>query len=95
VKGVKLEYEIRTVELQEQMKELPQALNDLASWQEFGRTAERYGNDCLLSLKQVFKESGRECIDAEVGCPIWAENGQCLENPGYMLLSCGLSCNIC
>jgi hypothetical protein len=82
-------------ELQEQVQELPQLLQDISSWQEFGRTVERYRNDCADSLKDVMKERAGECFDEESGCPIWAEGGQCFQNPGFMLLSCRLSCDAC
>jgi hypothetical protein len=104
---------LRAAELQEQVKELPQAklliaelqekveellphvLQEVASWQEFGRTVERYRNDCADTLKDVMKERGGECVDEETGCPMWAEDGQCFQNPGFMLLSCRQSCDAC
>lgn len=81
--------------LQEQVKELPQILQDFAAWQEFGRITERYRNDCADSLKEVLRERGGECIDAETECPIWVEDDQCFQNPGFMLLTCRLSCDAC
>jgi hypothetical protein len=91
----KMEYELRTAELQEQVKELPQLLQDVASWEEFGRATERYRNDCADSLKEMVKEQGGECIDTDAECPIWAEDGQCFQNPSFMLLSCRVSCDSC
>jgi hypothetical protein len=86
---------LRIAELQEQVQEIPQLLQDAASWEEFGRTVERNRNDCAESLTDVIKERGGECFDEETGCPIWAEDDQCVQNPGFMLLSCRQSCGAC
>jgi hypothetical protein len=90
-----VEYELRTAELQEQLKEIPEALQALASWQDFGRNMEHSRNDCADALLDLVRESGRECIDVEAGCPGWAEAGECPQNPGFMLPSCRLSCQAC
>ena len=50
--------------------------------------------------QRVFYE-GREvgvpgrCEDADEGCHGWAENGECEKNPGFMLVSCKMSCGEC
>lgn len=35
------------------------------------------------------------CQDDEPRCPVWAREGECKANPGYMLQSCAGSCGIC
>ena len=35
------------------------------------------------------------CQDTHVRCKAWAEEGECEENAGYMLLNCACSCNSC
>ena len=37
----------------------------------------------------------KPCVDERGECPIWAETGECEENPGYMLDSCMISCGVC
>ena len=50
--------------------------------------------------QRVFYE-GREvgvpgrCEDADEGCHGWAENGECEKNPGFMRVSCKMSCGEC
>lgn len=45
--------------------------------------------------------TGKECIDEEEDCPLWAEDGECEINPLYMVGSkdeigaCRKSCNAC
>ncbi|KAL3770736.1 hypothetical protein ACHAW5_001453 [Stephanodiscus triporus] len=36
-----------------------------------------------------------ECVDKEPRCAYWAAEGECEENPDYMLVECQLSCNSC
>merc|ERR1712087_325412 len=36
-----------------------------------------------------------KCADLFTDCNHWANNNQCLENPGYMNLHCPVSCGIC
>lgn len=35
------------------------------------------------------------CADEHAHCKIWAEQGDCDDNPGYMLVSCKKSCGAC
>ena len=35
------------------------------------------------------------CSDSNVGCPGWAKQGECRNNPRYMLLHCAKSCESC
>ncbi|XP_076453477.1 uncharacterized protein LOC143288737 [Babylonia areolata] len=35
------------------------------------------------------------CTDESDNCPGWAASGECSKNPGYMLLHCKLSCDLC
>ena len=35
------------------------------------------------------------CMDDDHNCPYWASNGECGNNPGYMLYYCRLSCGVC
>jgi hypothetical protein len=91
----KMEHELRTVELQEQLGRLPEYLESLDAWMEHAGNIERHRNDCGEVLLELVRESGRECIDAEDGCSTWAEAGECFLNPGYMFLSCRVSCDAC
>jgi hypothetical protein len=36
-----------------------------------------------------------DCKDMHPQCSFWASEGECVANPGYMLTSCKLSCNLC
>lgn len=38
---------------------------------------------------------GENCPDNNPNCPLWAEQGQCSANPGYMLANCRKSCKTC
>ena len=35
------------------------------------------------------------CIDKAAQCELWAEQGECERNPGYMVLNCMRSCDAC
>lgn len=54
----------------------------------------------LRDAKQVVhKEEPRyeteDCSDGVQSCKGWAEQGECTNNPGYMLHSCRFSCRVC
>jgi ShK domain-like len=36
-----------------------------------------------------------DCNDTHSQCEFWASEGECVANPGYMMRSCRLSCNVC
>ena len=36
-----------------------------------------------------------ECKDDTIHCESWAREGECKNNPGYMLVFCQKSCNTC
>jgi hypothetical protein len=39
--------------------------------------------------------SGSDCEDTDEGCELWATEGECYNNPGYMLTGCPKACNLC
>ena len=45
---------------------------------------------CLLSVL-----CPSDCTDSNVYCPDWSSNGECANNPDYMLINCKKSCNAC
>jgi hypothetical protein len=36
-----------------------------------------------------------ECVDSMNECEFWAQHNECANNPGYMLVECMKSCNVC
>lgn len=36
-----------------------------------------------------------ECVDLKDECAFWADQNECAKNPGYMLIECMKSCNVC
>eukprot|EP01026_Neomeris_dumetosa_P046542 TRINITY_DN39642_c1_g1_i4.p1 TRINITY_DN39642_c1_g1~~TRINITY_DN39642_c1_g1_i4.p1 ORF type:complete len:400 (-),score=44.28 TRINITY_DN39642_c1_g1_i4:273-1445(-) len=38
---------------------------------------------------------GSWCIDTHDKCEQWAKQNQCSDNPGYMIMYCKVSCNVC
>lgn len=36
-----------------------------------------------------------DCKDDNTLCPVWAQDNQCVINPGYMLKFCMKSCRVC
>lgn len=36
-----------------------------------------------------------DCNDDNTLCPVWAQDNQCVINPGYMLKFCMKSCRVC
>ena len=38
---------------------------------------------------------GLKCIDDRKECPEWASDGECTNNPGFMLNNCKKSCKTC
>lgn len=47
-------------------------------------------NEYIMNLPQ-----SEDCADNYEGCPVWAENGECVINPEYMLYNCAKSCKAC
>ena len=41
------------------------------------------------------EEEDSDCVDTHNMCAFWAKEGECQNNPGYMLNSCRKSCNTC
>lgn len=41
------------------------------------------------------KSGSASCTDKDVHCEEWRRQGQCLENPGFMLRSCWKACGGC
>jgi len=39
--------------------------------------------------------SWAHCVDTDDNCPLWASNGECTANPGFMMASCRASCFGC
>ena len=40
-------------------------------------------------------DTNEDCKDDNASCATWAGRGECDRNPGYMLVSCKLSCKKC
>jgi hypothetical protein len=49
-------------------------------------------NDASCNTLAVEEDS---CVDDHFKCPMWAEAGDCKENPKYMLKFCQQSCGVC
>ncbi|XP_033759530.1 uncharacterized protein LOC117341777 [Pecten maximus] len=59
------------------------------------------GGDCVgTSLSVTCKFSCdnchvEDCGDYHASCATWAATGECIANPGYMLVACLVSCGVC
>ena len=45
--------------------------------------------------EKVFEIRTKPCMDWHGSCVTWAARGECHRNPGYMMSTCRLSCNVC
>eukprot|EP00542_Grammatophora_oceanica_P002539 CAMPEP_0194069488 /NCGR_PEP_ID=MMETSP0009_2-20130614/87666_1 /TAXON_ID=210454 /ORGANISM="Grammatophora oceanica, Strain CCMP 410" /LENGTH=421 /DNA_ID=CAMNT_0038722679 /DNA_START=46 /DNA_END=1311 /DNA_ORIENTATION=- len=50
---------------------------------------------CLSSEATTGSATDDECIDDHVKCKVWAERGECIATPRYMLRNCRVSCGTC
>lgn len=52
-----------------------------------------------LKLVDKFSENifglSIDCVDKNESCNYWASNGECQNNPDYMLVNCKKSCKNC
>jgi hypothetical protein len=39
--------------------------------------------------------SSSDCEDTDESCELWAREGECYNNPGYMIAGCPKACNLC
>ncbi|XP_074654673.1 von Willebrand factor A domain-containing protein 2-like [Tubulanus polymorphus] len=46
------------------------------------------------STRETSEETG-ECVDDHNKCDFWANIGECVKNPDWMLINCKKSCNVC
>ena len=46
-------------------------------------------------IRYFFVFSEPTCPDGNTNCPYWASIGECEANPGYMLINCQFSCDVC
>jgi len=53
------------------------------------------GFQCLRTSGVTTNPSEPRCGDGNANCGVWARAGECAQNPGYMLVSCKASCNMC
>jgi len=58
---------------------------------------EAYGKKKKTALRfiKAYGASRTACVDQNENCASWSSIGECEENPGYMLVSCPFSCNMC
>ncbi|KAL9961856.1 hypothetical protein ACROYT_G030887 [Oculina patagonica] len=57
--------------------------------------AEGYGYSCQCCEGFSGENCEIGCGDCEVQCPLWAQNGECEKNPGWMRVNCQKSCMVC
>lgn len=81
--------ELRAVE---QVRTLTEMLGDGEGGGDDGPDPEQIKkeNAYIMNLPQ-----SEDCTDNYEGCPVWAENGECVINPEYMLYNCAKSCKAC
>merc|ERR1719464_191177 len=52
-------------------------------------------NGVIHAIDAVLLPPAAPCSDDNQMCPVWAANGECEANPGYMLEHCRQSCSVC
>lgn len=88
--------------MQYELERMPGIELALANWQVFGRdmeqernALEKQRNECADQLIGMNRDMKIDCVDEQESCPVWAAEGECDTNPGFMLTYCRAACDAC
>ncbi|KAJ1639639.1 hypothetical protein T492DRAFT_934806 [Pavlovales sp. CCMP2436] len=76
-------------------EDTPAARTDSAEFRASPRDSESAGSQAQPSLTTAVVDAATACDDKDKGCRVWADEGECTNNPGYMIRNCPSSCRTC